>query len=216
MKAVCEALGVARSNISARMQSIRRHAGLKSPIAKPLKRVGRPPAPEEGLVARIKAILAEQPTYGYRRVWAMVRREGREKGLAPVNAKRVHRVMKAHGMLLQRHAGGAEARRHDGKIAVAHSNLRWCSHGFELACDNGEKVRVAFALDCATARRWPGSRPRKASKGKMSATLWSRPSNLASVRSIACRGPSNGSATTDQATSPRRPEPWPAISASSR
>ena len=23
-----------------------------------------------------------------------------------------------------------------------------CSDGFELACDNGEKVRVAFALDC--------------------------------------------------------------------
>ena len=98
--------------------------------------------------ARIKAIIGDQPTYGYRRVWAMLKREGREKGLAPVNAKRVHRVMKAHGMLLQRHAGGADTRRHDGKIAVAHSNLRWCSDGFELACDNGEKVRVAFALDC--------------------------------------------------------------------
>ena len=39
-------------------------------------------------------------------------------------------------------------RRHDGRIAVDRSNLRWCSDGFELACDNGEKVRVAFALDC--------------------------------------------------------------------
>ena len=27
-------------------------------------------------------------------------------------------------------------------------NLRWCSDGFELGCDSGEKVRVAFALDC--------------------------------------------------------------------
>lgn len=139
MNAVCEALGVARSNIA---------AGLRSPIAKPLKRVGRPPAPEEGLVARIEAIIGDQPTYGYRRVWALLKREGREKGLAPVNAKRVHRVMKAHAMLLQRHAGGADERRHDGKIAVERSNLRWCSDGFELACDNGEKVRVAFALDC--------------------------------------------------------------------
>ena len=51
-------------------------------------------------------------------------------------------------MLLQRHAGGADERRHDGKIAVERSNLRWCSDGFELACDNGEKVRIAFALDC--------------------------------------------------------------------
>jgi putative transposase len=139
MKAVCEALGVARSNIA---------ASRKVPIAKPLKRAGRAPAPEEGLVTRIKAILGDQPTYGYRRVWALLRREEAIKGLAPVNAKRVYRVMKANGMLLQRHSGGAEARRHDGKIAVERSNLRWCSDGFELACDNGEKVRVAFALDC--------------------------------------------------------------------
>jgi len=148
MTAVCQALGVARSNISLRTQSIRRPAGLRAPIAKPLKRVGRAPAPEEDFLVRIKAIIGEQPTYGCRRVWAMLRREGRAKGLAPVNAKRVHRVMKAHGMLLWRHAGGPQARRHDGTIAVATSNLRWRSDGFELACDNGEKVRVAFALDC--------------------------------------------------------------------
>ena len=65
----------------------------------------------------------------------------------PWNRKRVYRVMKAHKMLLTRHAGGVE-RRHDGKIAVERSNLRWCSDGFELAGDDGDKVRVAFALDC--------------------------------------------------------------------
>jgi putative transposase len=32
--------------------------------------------------------------------------------------------MKAHGLLLQRHAGGAEARPPDGHIAVEHSNRR--------------------------------------------------------------------------------------------
>ena len=67
MKAVCEALGVARSNIA---------AGVTAPIAKPLKGVGRPSAPEEELVARIKAIIGDQPTYG-RRVWALLKREGR-------------------------------------------------------------------------------------------------------------------------------------------
>src|SRR6202023_1630245 len=55
--------------------------------------------------------------------------------------------MKARGLLLDRHAGGAE-RRHDGRIAVDERNRRWCSDGFEIGCDNGEKVRVAFALDC--------------------------------------------------------------------
>ena len=139
MKAVCEALGVARSNIS---------ASFKSPVAKPLKRVGRAPKPDADLVSAIKAIIGDQPTYGYRRVWALLKREAVMRGHPPVNAKRVHRVMKAHAMLLRRHAGGAQGRRHDRKIAVTRSNLRWCSDGFELACDNGEKVRVAFALDC--------------------------------------------------------------------
>ena len=53
----------------------------------------------------------------------------------------------SHGLLLARHAGGAE-RRHDGRVAVPERNTRWCSDGFEIACDNGERVRVAFALDC--------------------------------------------------------------------
>ena len=61
--------------------------------------------------------------------------------------KRVYRVMKVHGLLLQRHAGGEE-RRHEGRIAVDARNTRWCSDGLEIGCDNGERVRVAFALDC--------------------------------------------------------------------
>lgn len=35
-----------------------------------------------------------------------------------------------------------------GRVAVEHSNVRRCSDGFELGCDNKEKVRVVFALDC--------------------------------------------------------------------
>ena len=39
--------------------------------------------------------------------------------------------MKAHGLLLNHHAGGAE-RRHDGRIAVDERNRRWCSDGLEI------------------------------------------------------------------------------------
>ena len=56
--------------------------------------------------------------------------------------------MRLHGLLLQRHTGDIDSRRHDGKVSVERSNLRWCSDGFEIGCDNREKVRVAFALDC--------------------------------------------------------------------
>jgi putative transposase len=80
-------------------------------------------------------------------VHAILRRKALDEGRQPPNHKRVYRVMKEHGLLLQRHAGGSE-RRHDGRIAVARSDLRWCSDAFEIGCENGERVRVAFALDC--------------------------------------------------------------------
>lgn len=135
MKTVAEVIGVSRSNLIERMRE------------RPKKRIGRPPLPDDKLVAEIKAVIAELPTYGYRRVHAILKRQALAAGLKPPNHKRVYRVMKVHGLLLDRHAGGVE-RRHDGRIAVDARNRRWCSDGFEIGCDNGERVRVAFALDC--------------------------------------------------------------------
>src|SRR6516225_2098300 len=94
-----------------------------------------------------EAVIAELPTYGYRRVHAVLKRQALAAGLKPPNHKRVYRVMKVHGLLLDHHVGGDE-RRHDGRIAVDERNRRWCSDGFEIGCDNDERVRVAFALDC--------------------------------------------------------------------
>ena len=135
MTTVAEVIGVSRSNLVERMRE------------RAKKRIGRPPLPHDKLVAEIKAVIAELPTYGYRRVHAILKRQALAAGLTPPNHKRVYRVMKVHGLLLDRHAGGVE-RRHDGRIAVDKRNRRWCSDGFEIGCDNGERVRVAFALDC--------------------------------------------------------------------
>ncbi len=33
-------------------------------------------------------------------------------------------------------------------MAVAQSDQRWCSDGFEFNCDDGDKLRVTFTLDC--------------------------------------------------------------------
>jgi len=135
VKAVADMRGVARSNLVEQMRD------------RPRQRLGRPPAPADALVAEIKAVIADLPTDGYRRVHAILRRKALDEGRQPPNHKRVYRVMKEHGLLLQRHAGGSE-RRHDGRIAGARSDLRWCSDAFEIGCENGERVRVAFALDC--------------------------------------------------------------------
>jgi putative transposase len=104
---------------------------------------------DTALVEEIRREIADLNSYGYRRACALVNR-GREASAGRrVNPKRAYRVMREHGLLLQRHTGRPpDTRSHDGKIAVERSNLRWCSDGFEIACDNAERVRVAFALDC--------------------------------------------------------------------
>ncbi len=56
--------------------------------------------------------------------------------------------MKVHGLLPQRDGERCEERGLDGRVAVDLRNTRWCSDGLEITCDNGKKVRVAFALDC--------------------------------------------------------------------
>lgn len=138
MKPIADTLGVARSNLS-------------ESVARPPKRQerrGRRPLPEEALLAEIKEVIADLPTYGYRRVHEMIRRRREAEGREAVNVKRVYRVMKVHGLLLQRYSGAGLERRHDGRVAVDQSNTRWCSDGFEIPCDNGDRVRVAFSLDC--------------------------------------------------------------------
>ncbi len=107
------------------------------------RRTGQAP-----LERRIKEICETRVRYGYRRVHAILRRNARKAGRSWPNAKRVYRVMKVHNLLLVRHTGVAKDRLHDGRVAVERSNIRWCSDGFEIGCDNKEKVRVAFALDC--------------------------------------------------------------------
>lgn len=69
--------------------------------------------------------------------------------LRRVNHKRVYRVMRDHALLLYRHGMEPEdQRKHEGKVVVPNSNQRWCFDGLEIPCDNGERVRMAFALDC--------------------------------------------------------------------
>ncbi len=111
MKTIADTLGVARSNLTT-----------KAKVA-PCRR-GRTPQREAELLAEIKQVIASQPTYGYRRVHALIRRRRRDEGGAPVNVKRVYRVMKAHGLLLQRHTGDGVERRHDGRVAVDRPDIR--------------------------------------------------------------------------------------------
>jgi putative transposase len=132
IKTVADTLGVACSNLAAPAAHASR------------SRRGRRPQPDADLLAEITHVIAGMPTYGYRRVHALIRRRRAQQAVTAVNVKRVYRVMKAHGLLLERHGGAGAERRHDGRVAVDRPDQRWCSDGFEIGCDNGERVRVAF------------------------------------------------------------------------
>lgn len=136
MKSVCEALGVSRSQ----QYESRVHA------PKARERNRKKPG-DAALLPELQAILAVRPACGYRAVTAHLNRIYRSCGRPTVNHKMIYRLMRAHGLLLPKASSRIE-RAHEGKIAVSQSNTRWCSDGFEIPCYNGEKVRVAFSLDC--------------------------------------------------------------------
>lgn len=135
MKTVADALGVSRSNLVERLKG----------GAEPRRRYHK--AQDGAVLERVRCLVDARPTYGYRRIAALLNRELTAAGEPRANHKRVYRLMKMHGLLLERHSGDRPGRSHDGKVVVMRSNLRWCSDGFEFACWNGEVVRGAFVMD---------------------------------------------------------------------
>jgi transposase InsO family protein len=99
------------------------------------------------LLEPIRRLVDQRPTYGYRRIGALLNRERVLAGLARLNHKRLYRLMAQNGLLLQRYTGKPPGRAHDGRIITIRPNLRWTSDGFEIPCWSGQAVRVAFALD---------------------------------------------------------------------
>lgn len=56
--------------------------------------------------------------------------------------------MRINGLTLPKPSNIRENHEGTGKVMTLHSNTRWCSDAFEIKCFNGEKVYVAFSLDC--------------------------------------------------------------------
>jgi putative transposase len=135
VKRVAEVLGVSRS------QLIERLKGSAKPRSAYFK------TEDAELLKPLRSLVDERPTYGYRRIAALMNRERLKNSLPRINHKRVYRLMSQNGMLLQRYTGKPSGRVHDGKIITIRPNLRWTSDGFEIACWNSQVVRVAFALD---------------------------------------------------------------------
>ena len=135
MSVVARTLGVSRSHLYDRTRG---EQGSRGPYRK---------ACDADLLPLVRKLVDERPTYGYRRITALVRRELAKQNKPLPNHKRIYRLMKQNNLLLQRSTGRRGGRVHDGKVVVMQSNLRWCSDAFEFGCWNGEVIRVGFVID---------------------------------------------------------------------
>jgi putative transposase len=136
MKAVTDTLGVARSNLA---DQVKRGGSRPRP---PYRKAG-----DAELLAEIRTIVDQRPSYGYRRLTALLNRKRRVAGEPVVNAKRVLRILRANSLTLQAHTARRPGRTHDGVVVALRSNIRWCSDHFEIGCRDGAVVRVLFAID---------------------------------------------------------------------
>ena len=117
MKAVADTLAVARSNL---IERVSRRAKSRRPYRK---------AGDDELLALIRRLVDERPTYGYRRIRRLINRQRKANGKPPVNGKRVLRIMQANKLTLERHTGRRPGRRHDGVVIA----LRSCPSGLHLS-----------------------------------------------------------------------------------
>lgn len=102
---------------------------------------------DDAILIEIKKVVEKRPSYGYKRVTAIINTDRRKLGLKAYNRKRIYRIMDMNGLILKK-SNSARERQKTGKIITLFSNTRWCSDGLEIKCFNGEKVYVAFTLDC--------------------------------------------------------------------
>ena len=132
IKKICSVLGVARSN----------------QYAHKVNRKKRYRRRDDGDVLKsILSVTKTRGTYGYPRVTALINRERLVRNDKMWNKKRIFRIMQINNLILPKFISKPK-RLHLGTVMTMQSNLRWCSDILEIRCWNGEKIFVAFALEC--------------------------------------------------------------------
>ncbi|MDK2745365.1 MAG: DDE-type integrase/transposase/recombinase [Nitrospira sp. BO4] len=88
---------------------------------------------------------ANPPSYGYRRIHAVLKRRG-----MACNPKTVWRVLRRRGWLsASRRRIIQSGRRHEGRVHVSEPNRRWASDMTSIRAWDGQKGRFAVMIDCA-------------------------------------------------------------------
>jgi putative transposase len=123
---VCRVMGVPRSAVRER---------------EPKQRV---PVVDEVLAARVERLIAQHPTFGYRRLWAMLRfREG-----LLINRKAVYRVLVVKGWFVHQRRTTPRPRVQGRRSRASRSNERWAMDVTHIDCGSDGWAHLAAVIDC--------------------------------------------------------------------
>lgn len=101
---------------------------------------------DEVLVGRLRTLASERPRFGYRRLHALLRREGRT-----VNRKAVYRLYKAAGLSVRRRTRRKlRAARPMPAAAVTRPNERWSMDFVHDYLEDGRRLRTLNVVDAYT------------------------------------------------------------------
>jgi len=103
-----------------------------------------PPAMSADLVGMIRGVIEENPTYGLRRITAMVRR----RAAVPVNRKRVHRIVKLNGWQVWKKPRGARPRAQGWTSRASRPDERWAVDATHVFCGRDGWCHLTAIIDC--------------------------------------------------------------------
>lgn len=98
---------------------------------------------DELLLKRMRQLALQHPRYGYRRIWALLRRAGER-----INHKRVHRLWKLHGLSLA-HKRKRKRRNPSNPrpLAATRPNQVWAYDFVHDHCENGRALKCLGIVD---------------------------------------------------------------------
>ena len=99
------------------------------------------PVVNDGVTAELSALAQEQPRYGYRRMWALLRRK------RVINPKRVHRLWKRAGLQVQRPKHRRQRRERPAPLAAAYPSHVWAYDFVEDRDIHDNVLRILTVMD---------------------------------------------------------------------
>jgi putative transposase len=140
LRRICRVLAVTRSTLYAETEE----AGAVEAAPD-----GEAPAPAQRsdtdpVVARIKELIEQHPTYGYRRIWALLRKGD----TLVINRKRVYRLMRTRGWMVTQRSVAPKPRVKKKRSRVEVSDKRWAMDVTHFYCGEDGWAHLTAVIDC--------------------------------------------------------------------